>query len=102
MHEHIHRRHIAQLIGVNVPKLPVVIGDATFHVVHRFHRNPVLVTDEIHEVVVVVPAQALLHHGIFQRVDFADEMVIPVKYIDVLKPIAIGTHFPVGRVLHIL
>ena len=102
MHEDVYRRHVSQFVGVNVPKRPVVIGYAPFHVVHRFHGNPVLVTDEIHEVMVVISSQALLHHSIFQRVDFTDEMVVPVKHVDIFQPVAVGSHFPVGGLFHVL
>ena len=56
VHQHVHRRHIAQAALVELLQAAVVVAHAALHMVQGFHRDAILVTDIIHQVMVVVAA----------------------------------------------
>ena len=89
-------RYIAQLVFVDITKVFIIVSDSPLHVVVAFLRNAILISDVIHQIVIVMTPEIWMNHRIAKRVDLTDVIAITVHDIDILKPIAICTHFPEG------
>ena len=94
MHERVRFRHKSNIFGVNVAKHGIVIRDTVLHRLVTFYGKVLVVPDIIHQIMVVVAADYPGQMGIHQGIHIAKIILPSVKYVNIVKPVPIGTQFP--------
>ena len=94
MHECVRFRHKSNIFGVNVAKHGIVIRDTVLHRLVTFYGKILVVPDIIHQIMVVVTADYPGQMGIHQGIHIAKIILPSVKYVNIVKPVPVGTQFP--------
>ena len=101
VHQAVQLWHTAQLLGIDLLHIAVILRDAVLHSSAAFHRDAILIPDIIHQVMVVVPAKVLIHPDEFIAGHLSQKTAVPVVAVDVRKPVAVGAQLPEAVFLQI-
>ena len=102
VHQDVRLRHIAEFLLIDVAQTHIVVADTLLHMTLALHGNIILIPDVVHQIVVVASPEIGAYHIKAQRVDLTDEIVVPVKDVDVFQTVSVRPHLPEGRLLHLM
>ena len=99
MHQAVKLRHRPYFFTVNLFHKVVILRDAALHRLVALDRNPVFIPYIVHQIMVIIPPQILIHTDKFITRHLPQKTVIPVITVDVRKPVSIRSKLPVAIVL---